>query len=160
MKRQNALALAMMLAIFMIGFYLHTRDNELRAPLAFCVIAAGLITFFSVLSNSTDKGAESPSEDGALRKAIAASVVVEYLVLVGTFAFWGGAQESLAPMTQQLITSFTTVAGVVIAFYFGASAYVEAKRHTIDSSRNASRETEKEQSGQGPAIESSPTMHR
>lgn len=156
MKRQNALILSLILAIVAIGFYVHTRDTNVRAPLAFCVIAAALITFFWVLSGSTGSGAGLPSEDGVLRKAIAASLVVEYLVLVGTFAFWGGATEALAPLTQQLVTSFTTIIGVVIAFYFGASAYVEAKGRPKDASAgNAPSTAEKLQAATGSAAESS-----
>jgi multisubunit Na+/H+ antiporter MnhC subunit len=158
MRRQNALVLASILVIFAIGFYVHTRNTDVQAPLAFCVIAAALITFFWFLPGSTGKGVGSPSEEGVLRRAIAASLVVEYLVLVGTFAFWGGTTESLAPMTQQLVTSFTTIVGVVIAFYFGASAYVEGKARARDAaSVSAPRETEKLQSAQGPATESSQT---
>ena len=131
MTRKNALVLGTILAVLAVGQYIHTLDNNLRAPLAFGVIAAALITFFSGISDPTSRGATS---DGIVRKAIALSLVVEYLVLVGTFAFWGGATEQLAPMTQQLITSFTTIVGIVIAFYFGSSAYVEAKGKTLHGS--------------------------
>jgi hypothetical protein len=40
----------------------------------------------------------------------------------------------LPPITQTLLSNFTGIVGVVIAFYFGASAYVEAhsKRGTAN----------------------------
>ena len=126
MIRQYA-PLAVMLATVAACFYIHHRNVVLREPLAFCVIAAALITFFWFLSRSKNDAA-SQLNDGVLRKAIAASIVVEYIVLVGTFAFWGDSTVAqLPPMTALLVPSFTSIVGIVIAFYFGASAYVEAR---------------------------------
>jgi hypothetical protein len=130
MKRQIALVLSLILAIVAAGFYIHTRNTDVRAPLAFCVIAPALITFFWFVSGSRGSPADTLFDDGVLRKATAGSIVVEYLVLVGTFAFWGEGTAPLPPMTALLIPSFTTIVGVVIAFYFGASAYVAARSRT------------------------------
>lgn len=96
------------------------------------MIAAASITFFWLVSDMRPALSKITFDEGALRRAIAGSIVVEYLVLVGVVAFWEGGPETLPPITQALITSFTTVVGVVIAFYFGSSAYVEAKtRRTL-----------------------------
>ena len=68
------------------------------------------------------------SSEGVLRGAIATAIVVQYLVLVGIVAFFGRGPEQLPPITQTMISSFTTIVGVVVAFYFGSSAYVEAEK--------------------------------
>jgi hypothetical protein len=129
MKRQLALILGLILLIVAGGFYVHTQNTDLRAPLAFGVIAPGLITFFWLLSDPKGSSPDQTLSAGILRKAIASSIVVEYLVLVGTFAFWGGATEALSQLTSTLVNSFTSIVGIVIAFYFGASAYLDAKTH-------------------------------
>jgi protein-S-isoprenylcysteine O-methyltransferase Ste14 len=99
-------------------------------PLAFCTPAAGVIAFFHLY---TDRIAGSASADTAiardarLRSAIAGAVVVQYLVLVGIVAYFLSGAEKLPALTETMLTSFTTVTGIVVAFYFGATAYVEAK---------------------------------
>jgi hypothetical protein len=68
----------------------------------------------------------SSFSDERLRSAIAASATLTYLVLVGTVGlFTTGGQ--IPPISQMLLTSFTATVGVIIAFYFGASAYVAGK---------------------------------
>ena len=140
MKRQAILVLSLILAIVAGGFYIHSRNTNVRAPLAFCVIAAALITFFWFVSPSRVSPTDAAFDEGALRKAIAASIVVGYLVLVGTFALWGERSGPLPEMTVLLIYSFTSIVVVVIAFYFGASAYVEAKSRAQGGERKDRRE--------------------
>ena len=64
---------------------------------------------------------------------------MQYLVLVGMVAYFanGDAFGKLLPITETMLASFTATIGVVIAFYFGASAYIEGKRieHTNDASK-------------------------
>jgi hypothetical protein len=62
----------------------------------------------------------------SMRTAMAGAIVVEYLALVGTLAFF--VQGEMPPIAQTMITNFTTVVGIVIAFYFGASAFVQLQR--------------------------------
>lgn len=94
-------------------------------PLSIAVIAAALIAFAFFIS---PQQSDEPKDEGRLRRAIAGAIVVEYLVLVGIVAFFGRGPEQLPPITQSLISSFTTIVGVVIAFYFGSSAYVEGQK--------------------------------
>lgn len=65
-----------------------------------------------------------------MRSAIAGTIVLVYLVLLGIVAFFspsGTEGLKLHELTQTFVTNFTTLIGVVVAFYFGSSAYVEAK---------------------------------
>ncbi|MBI3001224.1 MAG: hypothetical protein HYY46_22660 [Deltaproteobacteria bacterium] len=137
MTQQSASVVTVILAIVAAGLYLITVKNPFglgRAPVVLCIIAAALITFFWFLSGSRGSSADTPFDEGAVRKAIAGAIVVEYLLLVAIFAFWredpNDPASKLLPLTEVLLTHFTTTVGVVIAFYFGASAYVEAKSRT------------------------------
>ena len=96
------------------------------APLAFCTPAAGIITFFALLTERPLAQAGTGGDE-RLRQAIAGAVIVQYLVLVGIVAYFINGVEKLPPITETMLTSFTTVASVVVAFYFGASAFVDAK---------------------------------
>ncbi|WP_157372189.1 hypothetical protein [Arthrobacter sp. Soil736] len=86
------------------------------------MLGAGLlivITFYGIWIHQRDDRNLPPAD--ALRDAIAATVVLLYLVLVswGTF-FAPGPNRDLLP--DQLLASLTTVTGVVIAFYFISTA--------------------------------------
>lgn len=100
------------------------------APLAFATVAAGVVTFFHFLADSPDPQQGQQPRDARLRAAIASALVVQYLVLVGLVAYFTNADAfaKLLPITETLLASFTATVGVVIAFYFGSSAYVEGKR--------------------------------
>jgi hypothetical protein len=81
--------------------------------------------FFWILYNpiSSDQGIES-----RFRSAIAGGIVAQYLILVATVAFFDRGPSELPQITQNLISNFTAVVGIVIAFYFGSSAYIIGKR--------------------------------
>ena len=100
------------------------------SPLAFGTVAAGILTFFNAQGTTSSSGHFAGSADERLRTAIASAVVVQYLVLVGlvTYITNEDAFGKLLPITQTILASFTATVGIVIAFYFGASAYVEGKR--------------------------------
>jgi len=83
------------------------------------VVSAGIYAFAFFFSLSQAHSDENAVLRGSLRGAIAAGVVVEYLVLVGIVAFFNRGPERLPPITESLISSFTTIVGIVIAFYFG-----------------------------------------
>ncbi|MBU1172060.1 MAG: hypothetical protein KKD44_21090, partial [Proteobacteria bacterium] len=98
------------------------------APLSFCTVAAGVITFFHFMADPVDPANGSSGKDARLRAAIAGAVVVQYLVLVGIVAYFTKDSVKLPQITETLIGSFTTVVGVVVAFYFGSSAFIEARK--------------------------------
>jgi len=117
-----ALMLLLSLATYWMAFAVTKND----APYAFLLISVALISFFGLiaLSNTGDKPFKFT--EASLRIAIAGSVVIEYLVLVAIVAFFREGDD-LPPITQMLLGNFTAVVGVVIAFYFGSSALVQAK---------------------------------
>jgi hypothetical protein len=62
----------------------------------------------------------------ALRDAIAAAFVTVYLTIVAWSAFFAistsGEPAQLSPLTQTVISNFTYLTGIVVAFYFGTDA--------------------------------------
>ncbi|MCZ9881676.1 hypothetical protein [Arthrobacter sp. B2a2-09] len=73
------------------------------------------------------------NEPGAIatRDAIAATVVMLYLILLSWAVFFrGGATEnSISKITSDLLTSFTSITAVVVAFYFGSITIDQVTRH-------------------------------
>ena len=102
----------------------------IEAFLAFAIGANAIVTFFGSLNLEAQR--EFSPGDADIRRAIAIAVVLMYLQLVATFAFFKN-----TPPFDGLLVNFTTTTGVVIAFYFGSSAF-------IDSKRGAARKNEKE----------------
>lgn len=74
-----------------------------------------VFTFYGIWSYERTVQGEPGAK--AMRDAIAASVVLMYLVLVAWAVFFasGGPSNTI---TSQLLTSFTSITGVVVAFYF------------------------------------------
>jgi hypothetical protein len=145
MRKQAIGIVTLILVIIAGGLYFHDRFNNWRIPLAFAVVAAALVTFFWFVSWPQRQSSDAMSEEGVMRRAIAASIVVEYLILVGLFVFWESDVTTLPPLTQALVSNFTAVVGIVIGFYFGASAYVDAKKRPQGGTNEP---TSKEQAAQ------------
>ena len=98
------------------------------APLSVAVIGAGIFSFifFYTRSGSQPVGVQP---EGGLREAIAAAIIIEYIALVGIVAFFKKGPDQLPAISQAMIANFTTVVGIVVAFYFGSSAYLQASGH-------------------------------
>lgn len=97
-------------------------------PPIFAIIATGILTFFGMLFHAMPSAPDSSLQDRVLRLAITSSITTMYLALVGFGVFMRKPPEQATdPIAQTLITSFSSVVGVVIAFYFGTGAYLEAK---------------------------------
>jgi len=108
-------------------------DNP--APLCVAVIGSGVLVFALCIVVSQESGKIWIEESGHIQATIAVSIIVEYLVLVGLTAFYSS-EGTLSPITQALVTNFTSIVGVVIAFYFGASAYTKAQERRAAASTN------------------------
>lgn len=93
------------------------------AFLSLAVAAIGLITFFSALGLNESNAL---SIEGRMRRAITVAVVTVYLVLVSTVAFYVP-WEKISEVTRTLVKSFTATVSVIVAFFFGASAFLESR---------------------------------
>jgi hypothetical protein len=97
-------------------------------PPIFAIIATGILTFFDLLYHAIRSAPDKPIQDRDLRIAITGAITTMYLALVAFGVFVRiPKDEAEAPLAQSLVVSFTSVVGIVIAFYFGTSAYLEGK---------------------------------
>lgn len=88
----------------------------------------GLFTFWGIWSYERTVKGEPGSV--AMRDAIAATVVLVYLVVLSWALFFGylpdptdpSKPRPLNPVTAAMLTSFTSVTSVVVGFYFGSVA--------------------------------------
>jgi hypothetical protein len=119
-----ALPLTMLIAISVWASVVFDSDTPLMVPVA----AAGLFGFVFFLGLELNEKSQPKLQEGALRGAIATAIIIEYVVLVSIVAFFKSGPETLPPITQTLITNFTTIVGLVVAFYFGTSAYLQAQK--------------------------------
>jgi hypothetical protein len=122
-----------LLIIFLLVLFVEVsiwRNNDMW--LAVPVVGAGLIVFALCILTTHGSRVVWISSPEHIRATIAISIVVEYMVLVGVVAFFHWNQPSgdttfIPQVTQTLVTNFTSIVGVVIAFFFGASAYVQTR---------------------------------
>jgi hypothetical protein len=120
-----------------IGVYLRIRFNT-AAPLGLAVGATAVFTFVGMLALGQETNGPWKITEASMRTAIASSILAQYQALVAIVAFFSPQETSSSGVSQTLISNFTTIVGVVIAFYFGASAYVEGRRITADRRKNSS----------------------
>ena len=102
-------------------------DGRHDAILSFTVFAVAVVTFFGALSLGKTLGGEWQPSKAGLRNAIAVSVIVTHFLILALYIFLKSPNEP-SLMTQNLVTNFTMIVGVVIAFYFGTSAYVQVRQ--------------------------------
>lgn len=97
-------------------------------PFSIVVAGTGIISFFGLYDISLPNNPTTQDKESSLRFSIAGSIVIEYIVLVGIVAFFKEGPEEMPIITKTLLSNFTSVVGVVIAFYFGASAYLQSRK--------------------------------
>lgn len=102
------------------------------AYLSIALIATAVTTFASLIVLCQNDPLNWVLSEQIMRTAISGTIVLVYLVLISfaTFNFLPDQQSSL---TGTLITNFSSIVGVVIASYFGASAYVQARNSRAES---------------------------
>jgi uncharacterized membrane protein (DUF485 family) len=108
--------------------------------LSLALVATAIITFFGFLWRSEDP----PGNEEDMRTAITVSIVTVYLVLIGLVAFLPEEpnQVQLPAITNTMLTSFTAIVGIVVPFYFGASAYVQRNGLRVDQELQSRMEEE------------------
>ena len=94
-----------------------------------------LVTFFGLLAVGESSGKGWGLNKGTMRGAIAGSILVVYLFVLSMSAFVPY-QEKMPDMMSMMMTSFTTIIGIMIPFYFGASAYVQGRSMKVDTDKD------------------------
>lgn len=100
-----------------------------RAWLSFSMAALAVVTFFWLMQLWRGQPGVEHSLEHVVRRAIACSAVVLYLASVGIVLFYApvSGEEKLHPATELMLSNFTMLVGVIIAFYFGSSAYIQTR---------------------------------
>ncbi len=119
-----AITIAAVLPLLLWTFLFDQQYTE--TLLSFSLIATPLVTFFGFIWIGEFLKELEPSL-GVLRTALTASIASEYFVLLALTIFLAG-EANQFPLQQQLVNSFTAIAGVVFAFYFGGAAYNQGKK--------------------------------
>lgn len=107
-----------------IGIKLWGHTSYFLAPL-FCFI--GVYSFYNFITLGISEQDNNLSKKD-LRLAITLSSLTLYFVLLGVGAFYG--REEMPAYPRMLITHFTTIIGVIVAFYFGSEAYIAVRTST------------------------------
>lgn len=81
----------------------------------------GVVTFFGVAGLNRSVKDQQVLKGERLRTSIACSLVLSYLFMVSFTTFVANA-PIVGAVTAKFIESFSSVMGITIAFYFGASA--------------------------------------
>ena len=99
-----------------------------RVFLSLALVAVAVLTFCGFLWQGL--GHDPSRRDATLRTAITVSLVAVYLVLASFVTFFTvrGGRDELPGLTGTILTSFTVLVAIVVPFYFGSSAYVEARK--------------------------------
>lgn len=122
--------LVVLIIVIILGFYLSkVVDNTI---LGVMIAIVAIITFFGIFM-LPGRSEESTIKNSRIRFAIAASLVVVYLIYVGIVIFMPG---SLTGVAKELFPTITTLLAVVVPFYFGAEVVVKVD----EARRKAKRE--------------------
>ena len=105
-----------LLSFTLFRIYLH------MSILSAMLILVGLVSFFGFIGLGVHENDQELSKED-IRVAIVISLVTFYLTVVGTVSMFARTID-WPEITQTMITHFTSIIGVVIAFYFGTEAYI------------------------------------
>ena len=120
MHYQIWILIAFLLSVHILAGWVGVEFDK-DIPLGIASIATGLVTFFWLIGWARLRS-EPTDRDGMLRAAVAGAIVMQYLSMVGTATFFDVSSKGMSNITQTLVSSFTAIVGIVIAFFFGASA--------------------------------------
>jgi hypothetical protein len=97
---------------------------ETLAPVSVAVAAVGVITFFGLVI-LLGGFAEVIAHPGRMRGVLTTAFTSVFFVLLGLLAFYQGGNAS--DLGGHLVTSLSSLMGVIIAFYFAAITYERVK---------------------------------
>jgi hypothetical protein len=130
MKYERSLSLLAVVDVALVGAGIGCAARyDQRAWLSFSMAALAVVTFFWLMQLWRGQPGVEHSIEHVVRRAIACSTVVLYLASVGIVLFYAPVSEGekLHPATELMLSNFTILVGVIIAFYFSSSAYIQAR---------------------------------
>lgn len=107
-------------------------------------IGAALITFFGFLQLPGNVDVNGSFQESRIRFAIAATLIVAYLVYFGSVVYLGPdldkeTGEKLPTFAEDMLPTLTNLLTITISFYFGSTAAIEVAdklSQNKDSSKN------------------------
>jgi len=115
-------------------------DHAAAVILIAVMFALASVTFFGIMSfGQRSSGAWAKNMDGT-RIAIMATVLLVYFFLLGVNIFLYP-PDKMSEITSTLINNFTYIVGIVIAFYFGSSAYIQIHAKDINGEEKIQKDT-------------------
>ena len=93
-------------------------------PIALSIGCVGVITFVGVLTLSNYLSRDPELAKKEVRKAIAASFTLVYLVLLALVLF-SEASSADTELAKTVVGHFTWIVGIIIIFYFGSRSLEE-----------------------------------
>jgi uncharacterized membrane protein len=112
-------AIGLLLAYFVLS------DRNASLAYSLITITIAVITFFGLLMLPGGVEENGSISESRIRFCITATFVLVYITFFGITTFWDEKEKSSEYM-KILIPTLTTLLSVVVAFYFGATAAVEA----------------------------------
>jgi hypothetical protein len=114
MKSEYAARIILLMASLIIGsviagLFLYSRLNT-AMPMTATVVATALIAFFGFIALRQGDKDRWEITESSMRTAIAAALVLVYIVLLSIVSFFGGSIQQ-PPVTTAMVTSFTTTIG-------------------------------------------------
>ena len=111
------------ISIVIGGFIIWKYNQQLGSILAVTAIVLGLTTYFGfmAISQSQDKG--WAANIGSMRTAITSAILTIYFFILSVSILLQ--PEALGEFGKTMVNTFTTIVGIIIPFYFGASAYTQ-----------------------------------
>ncbi len=120
---------AIIIAACWLSLFLANRSKE-PDYLSAALIITALSSFVGILALQQKGATGWELSESIVRTTVAGMFFITYIVMVALVIFWtndASAGKQLPQITQTLLTNFTTVTGIVVAFYFGSSAYAQSK---------------------------------
>lgn len=107
------------IAVFVVGILLMD-----KIFLGLSIAGVGIITFFGMLMISSHYAIHQPDSTGTMRKAIAGSLIIVYVMVLG-LSMSGSIDVLSNELTKPLLENFSFVIITIIGFYFGTKAVTE-----------------------------------
>src|SRR4051812_41897514 len=118
----NAVAvIGVVLIAVVTGAILSAGYGDTRRAVVLAVVLSAQIAFIGFLWIGIRQEPDGALTDRSMRTAIAAATVIGYLVLVGMGVWFPRTANDNAAAGDALLSNFTTIVGIIVAFYFGSS---------------------------------------
>ena len=123
LTRSLAAIAAFIIAVVVAGI-VATRLFEHSSFLSLMLVLVALVAFFGLLMSPGATNEDGTVREARIRLAIAATLVIVYVVFFGTTVFFRD-PKATSGFAEKMLETLTTMLTVVLPFYFGASAVAE-----------------------------------